>query len=315
LFALNALYANSGIITFEAQGVGSYDGDDWNWYSHHLHDAMQKPSIGFDWLHRTGTSVRDWGYISLQSRLAYDESTDSNYRVQVYNAYVNYKSAHFDAWLGHNKTALGLNSYLDNHALLIADNSMSGLNYDRDWGIGLMLNRQLPEVSLSLSTGSGMPLYVGENHLLAGRMALGDFGRNNISLGISGGTGKTLHSMGYHVMHNKEVLNYNTIGIDFAKRHYNWVLMTDNLYGNYNNKPAYSSLIRLSGSLLAEDKLIADTQVMLSRLLGKSTRTFSAGISYKLNADISIRSLYEFEDVNNAHKAIFQIYYQKAFVY
>lgn len=315
LFSISVLSANSGILTFEAQGVGNYSGDEWNWYSHHLHDAMQKPSIGFDWLHRAGSGTRDWGYLSLQSRLAYDESAPDKLRLQVYNAFLNYKSTYFDAWAGHNKTALGVNSYFDNHALLMPDNTMSGLNYDRDWGIGLKLNRQMPEVNLSFSTGSGMPLYIGDNYLLAGRIAYGDFAKDDLSLGLSAGTGKTLHSMGYIVMHNKQPLNYETVGIDFAKRHYNWVLMTDTLYGKYNNKSAYSSLFRLSGSFLQEERLMAEAQVNYARLLGKSTRTFSTGLSYKLNADISLRGLYEFEDVNNTHKTILQVYYQKALAY
>ena len=139
LFALIPLLrGDNNLLYFEIQGVISYRDDpgEFVWYSHHEHETMQKPSLGFDFVRRSRGRGRDSGYLAIQGRLAYDEHKSSRIEPQLYNAYYNFKIVRSDLWVGHNKTALGLSSYLDNHALLMPDNSMSNLNFDRDWGLG-----------------------------------------------------------------------------------------------------------------------------------------------------------------------------------
>ena len=199
------LNAQSRILFGEAQIVGSWESisNEVRPYSMHSHEAMQRPSVGFDLLQRFGSQGRDWGYLAVQGRLAWDENRSSHLEAQLYNAYLNLKAPWFDTWIGHNKPALGLSSTLDNHAALLMDNTMSGLVLDRDWGIGVNLDRQSPELKLSFTTGSGMSLYQDESWLLAGRAALGRFNQDNYSLGASFATGNMFKTMGYNIMHNK----------------------------------------------------------------------------------------------------------------
>lgn len=311
----SGLQAQSNILNLEAQIAGSIVDENWNWYSHHQHDAMQKPSLGLDYVYRAGTSDRDYGYVSLQTRMVYDELSEHNIQLQLYNAFVNYKGAGYDVWLGHNKTPLGLSSYLDNHALLLTDNTMSGINFDRDWGLGIKLNRQTPDMNIAITNGSGMPLYFGDNYLLSGRLGFGELNREDFSMGLSAGYGKTLRSMGYVIMHNKEAHDYRTLGLDFAKRYLNLYLMGDLLYGEYHQKRAYSGLLRAGLFLLPEERSSLEIQAMLSELAGEKSQIYSVGFTYKVNADISLRSVYDYEYIGAKQKIALQVYYLKGLVF
>jgi hypothetical protein len=83
------LCAQSSLFYLEIQAVGStLPRQVSSALFHHEHDAMQKPSVGFDYLYRFGSQSRDLGYLSLQSRLAYDEYYDSKLKLRSYNAFV-----------------------------------------------------------------------------------------------------------------------------------------------------------------------------------------------------------------------------------
>ena len=311
------LFAQGNLLSLEAQAVGSYNDDDRsiNWYSQDPHEAMQKPSVGVDYLYRAGSATRDYGYLSLQARLAYDDAEANNLRLQIYNAFVTLKQPGVDLWLGHHKTALGLSSYLNNHALLMMDNTMSALNFDRDWGLGLVFDRQKPIVSIAATTGSGMPLYVKDNYLLTARIAVGEYSKENYSFGLSGGFGRTLRSMGYEIMHNKATHEYKTVGVDFSKRYLSLYTNGDLLYGSYHEKRAYSGLLRLGYYLLQEDKASVELQAMAGELTGAKSQSYAAGLTYHVSSDVSIRSMFSHIQPENTNTISLQLYLLKDFVF
>ena len=119
----SALFAQSSLIGFEAQGVFGYTSDTEKniVYSFMAKDAMQKPALGFDWLKRFSGEESDWLVASLQFRLAYNNAKKTPYEPQLYNAWLKYKSGFGDVSIGHLKPASGLSYVLDNHALLLPD--------------------------------------------------------------------------------------------------------------------------------------------------------------------------------------------------
>ncbi|MDZ4182505.1 MAG: hypothetical protein U1B83_06490 [Candidatus Cloacimonadaceae bacterium] len=312
-----ATSAQNNLLFFKAQAVaGYYDhSETWEYYSHHPHHAMQKPSLGIDFISRIGGKTRDIGYFALQARLAYDQSESNNVQPQLYNAFFNWKAPIADVWIGHNKTALGLSSYLDNHALLLIDNSMSGLNFDRDWGAGINYDGDLLDVSFSATTGSGMPLYVGENNLFAARVGLGDLSSHNATVGISGATGKILKSMGYNVMHNNKKHELLLGGIDASWRYLGMEVATDVLYGEYDTDPAYAALGRLGFFLLPEERLKLDLQGHFTELKGYAEQFYSAGLSIRVIPDLTLRSVYTLHYPGENYSIALQAYFYKGIVF
>lgn len=309
--------AQSNILFFEAQGLMAYTDSHSGWqaYSHHPHDAMQKPSVGIDYLGRIRTPSKDLGYVSLQFRLAYDEDEPDKIQAQVYNAFVNGKTRWADVWIGHNKTAIGLNSYLDNHALLLADNTMSGLNFDRDWGVGIKHDGGNWNLNLSAGTGSGMPLYVGENYLLGSRLAWGDLSRSNATIGLSLAKGNVLKSMGYHVMHNNKKHPMLLGGMDIGWRYLDFDLKTDLLYGSYDDDPAYALVARSAYYPLPEDRLGIELQFQANELKSTKSTAYSAGLAYRINSDFTLRSTNVLQEPEGIQTIALQVYFYKGIVF
>jgi len=312
-----SLFALSETLELEAQAVGNYNtkAQEFNQYSYNPYDAMQKPSVGADYLLRAGSKVRDYGYLDVQARVAYDDTEESNLQFQLYNAFVNAKLKEMDIWAGHHKTPLGLSSYLDNHALIMMDNTMSALNYDRDWGVGVVLNRQLPSVSAAVTTGSGMPWYLRDNFLVSGRVGWWDYDKDNVTLGASAASGKVLRSMGYHIMHNKKTHDMAVIGVDASKRVLSFYGHGDLLYGEYAGEAAYSGLIRLGYNFLPEERANAEFQVYASKLEGDNSKYFSLGGGYKITPQLTLRGALNISGTDNYHTLVLQLYYLKGYTF
>ncbi|MGE5842430.1 MAG: hypothetical protein ACM335_09145, partial [Deltaproteobacteria bacterium] len=164
LVSAGPVFGKSYLLYLEAQGVVGYDTaeDEAIYYSMNPLDEMQKPSVGFDYVQRFSGEAGDWGTFALQMRLAYNEeyreTEDREFQVQFYNAFFKYKAGFADLWIGHNRIAFGLASYLDSHALLLQPLAFFGYGYDRDWGVGATRDFDWGNVSLSYSTGTGMPI-------------------------------------------------------------------------------------------------------------------------------------------------------------
>lgn len=310
----SVLGAQSRIIFAEAQLAGSWESisGDIRPYTMHPHEAMQKPSLGFDLIQRFGSDGKDWGLIALQARLAYDESKESNLEAQLYNAYIKLKTKPLDLWAGHNKPALGISKTWDNHAGLLMDNTMTGLVLDRDWGIGLSMDRGIPEFEVSLTTGSGMALYQDESWLFAARVGLGNFDRSNHSLGVSLAAGNVFKTMGYNIMHNKVPHQLRLVGIDYSRRIMAWELRSEALYGSFHEEPAYASLVRLTWMPLPEDRAELSLQGQLYEIKGARTDNYSFGAGFRITPELTLRSTYNLQRQDQSHTVALQLYYYKA---
>lgn len=306
------VFASSYLFYLEVQGVVGYSSEQKKviFYSISQEDVMQKPSIGFDYLQRISGKTRDYGALAVQGRLVYNAEEDKKLEPQLYNAYIKYKAGFADIWLGHNRPALGLSSYLDSHAQLFPTLVMQGFGFDRDWGLGVYRDFSWGNFALTATTGSGMPLYFKGNHLTAGRISKGILNQDNYTLGLSLAYGKTLETMGYHLM-EPDPMQFVIAGGDFTYFWHNLENRLEFFVGKKKEKDAFALFGRSEVNLLEEGRLKLGFQPIYWKIGDTWNYQVSLGTSFQISGDLTIRSLYQYDHAREDQRIVFQIYYYK----
>ncbi len=304
--------AQGSLFYLEAQAVGGYSSaaGEAIYYSMSPEDAMQKPSVGFDWLQRLSTESRDFGVIGVQARLAYNHEPDREAQLQLYNAWFKYKAGFADFWIGHDRPALGLSSYFDSHGLLLPTLAMMGWGFDRDWGLGFNGDYSWGTIDASWTTGSGMPLYFKGNYLASARISWGVLEQDNYNLGVSGAWGDILETMGYELMSDEPVA-FHMASVDFTSLRTRYESRVEVMAGERMDDPAYALFWRGTMNLLAENRLKLEVQPAIWRMLGESSFDLSAGVSGQITTDLALRAMYQYIDDSEDNRIVFQVYYYK----
>jgi hypothetical protein len=302
----------ASLFYLEAQAVAGYSSAarEAIYYSMSAEDAMQKPSVGFDWLRRLSNESRDFGVIGVQARLAYNHEPDREVELQIYNAWIKYKAGFANLWIGHDRPALGLSSYFDTHGLLLPSLAMTGWGFDRDWGAGFSRDFTWGNLAGSWTTGSGMPVYFKGNYLASARISKGVLERDNYDLGLSAAWGEILETMGYELM-SDEPVTFRMASIDLA---YLWARYESRLElmgGERMDEAAYALFWRFTMNLLDENRLKLEAQPVLWKQMGESSFALSAGVSYQATSDLTLRSMYQYIDETEDNRIVFQVYYYK----
>lgn len=314
LVSASPAFAKSYLLFLEAQGVGGYseENDEAIYYSMNPVDVMQKPSVGFDYLQRFSSETGDWGSFALQMRLAYNEAYratgEEEFQVQIYNAFFKYKAGFADVWVGHNRIAFGLASYLDSHALLLQPLAMYGYGYDRDWGVGMTRDFEWGNLSLSYSTGSGMPLEFDGNYLISGRASYGVLSRDNYNIGVSSTYGKPIDTIGYEKIMPDPMRTF-LYGADFTYFLNNIENRFEAVAGEKMEEDTYAFLWRIGVNFLEEDRLKLEFQPVYRNFEGDWNYELNGGITYKLTSDIALRGVYTYDAEMNDNRVVFQIYW------
>jgi len=314
LVAASPAFGKSYLLYLEAQGVGGYseEHDEAIYYSMNPVDVMQKPSVGFDYLQRFSGETGDWGSFALQMRLAYNEAYratgEEEFQVQIYNAFFKYKAGFGDVWVGHNRIAFGLASYLDSHALLLQPLAMYGYGYDRDWGVGMTRDFEWGNLSLSYSTGSGMPLEFDGNYLISGRASYGVLSRDNYNIGVSSTYGKPIDTIGYEKIMPDPMRTF-LYGADFTYFWNNIENRFEAVAGEKMEEDTYAFLWRIGVNFLEEDRLKLEFQPVYRNFEGDWNYELNGGITYKLTSDIALRGVYTYDAEMNDNRVVFQIYW------
>lgn len=279
------------------------------YFSQTQEDVMQKPSIGMDYLYRFSDDSGDKAIVALQGRLAWNE-LDNKRKIepQLYNAYIKFKNPFADLWLGHARTAYGMSSYFDSHALLLPALGMYDIGFDRDWGVGFLRDLSWGDIAISYTMGSGMPFYGASNHLSSGRVSYGVLNSDNYNVGISKVNGTLVQTMGYDVM-PEMLYDIDLTGVDAAFLYENYELRAENSAGTRMNEPYYSSLIRGSIKLLEEENLRFELQQVAYMQADIANHIGSAGISYLFDQDIAFRLMYQYDELMDDIKVVAQVYY------
>jgi hypothetical protein len=303
---------DSHLLYFEAQGVAGYSSslNKAIYYSMNPEAEMQKPSVGFDYLHRFSGESGDWASLGLQSRLAFivDKGVD-RIEPQVYNAWFKAKTPLSDIWIGHNRPALGLGSYFDSHPLILRTLPIQGFGYDRDWGIGSYRDFPWGNLQLSATTGTGMPIYLKGNYLLAGRVAYGVLNEENYTLGLSAGYGRTLDTMGY-TLREPDPQDMRLVGTDFAFLRDNLEHRFDLVAGKWLGQDTVAAMYRLGYLFGPEQRIKIEAQPTYLKSDGENW-LLSACFSALVTADLTFRVMYEYDRNEDDHRTIGQLYYYK----
>jgi hypothetical protein len=306
------LRAQGTLFFLELQAVGAYStaSDAFELYSLMSDDVMQKPSLGFDFVHRFSGKSRDIGLLAVQARLAYDAEGDHKLQPQLYNAYFRLKTKPVNIWLGHNRPALGLSSVLDSHALLLPAPAMLGYGFDRDWGVGLEKDLSWGGAAASLTTGSGMPLYFKGNYLAAARVFKGVLARDNYTIGLSLSYGHILETMGYTLV-DAEPMAWSSAGLDATYVWRNLENRAEILLGRRDGAGMFLLFWRSGLSLLEEGRLKLEVQPVLMRNAGAWDYALGSGLSYLLNADLAGRFMVLYDHGRRDARFVVQLYYYK----
>ncbi|MGB9907770.1 MAG: hypothetical protein ACPLRR_10350 [Candidatus Saccharicenans sp.] len=271
---------------------------------------MQKNGLGLETLIRFYRQKSDLGYASFQVRVVYDEHQDRPVQLQLFNALVRFKTGIADLWIGHSKPALGLNYYLDNHALLLPDASMLGHNFDRDWGAGLHHDFRWGDSALSLTAGSGMDLKFDRNYLLAGRVSYGVLARDNYSFGFSAFTGRVLADMESPEPADGSV-PWTGISFDTTYFWLNWETRLEANLSHRAGQPWHLLFLRQGLNLLDEGRLKLEAQLSFLKHADGWTSLAGTGVSYRLNSDLALRAMFLYDGEQKSSRLALQIYYYR----
>jgi len=273
---------------------------------------MQKPGIGLEALSRFRRQHVDFGYFSFQSRLVYQKNDKSTWVFQLYDAFINLKTGLSDLRFGHLKPALGFNYLLDNHALLLPDATMFGLALDRDWGLVLHKDWSWGDSALSLTTGSGNKLEFSGNFLFSTRLSYGVLARDNYSLGMSGFVGKVLEMNGMddHSTSARPA-SWTGLALDIS---YFWLNLESRAEVNFRRREGKSNflfLFRQGLALLPEARLKLEAQTSFFRIESEGHYSLASGLSYRINPDLTFRSMLLYDHSQKVTRLVLQFYYYK----
>ncbi len=304
-------HGDNYLLYFEAQGIAGYSSqqDKPIYYSMNPDAEMQKPGVGFDYLHRFSGESGDWGSLGIQGRLALSVFEDDTTKVepQAYNAWFKVKTPLSDIWIGHNRPALGLGSYFDSHPLILRTLPIQGFSYDRDWGIGSSRDFSWGNLQLSATTGTGMPVYFKGNYLLAGRVAYGVINEDNYTLGLSAGYGRTLDTMGYK-LRDPDPRDMRLVGGDFALLRDNLEHRFDIFAGKWLGADTVAAMYRLGYLFGPEQRMKVELQPTYWSSNGENW-LMSACFSAMVTSDLTARVMYEYNHNDDDHRAVAQLYY------
>lgn len=307
-------FASDYLMYLEAQGVGGYSSKNNRaiFYSTKQEDVMQKPSWGFDYIQKFSNDSGDFGSLAVQARISYNQVSDhlEKFEPQLYNFYYKQKTGIADIWAGHNRPAFGISSYFDSHGLLLGTLAMQGYGFDRDWGAGIARDFGWGDIAVSATTGTGMVLNSYGSYFYAGRVSFGVLSQDNYNIGLSYGYGKTIDTMGYVVM-NRVPMMFSMAGVDFTHLWNNIENRLEAMYGTNMDKRSLALFWRFGIKFFEEDRLKLEIQPMYIKHGDEKKFIISAGPSFMVINSLSLRGLYEYDNITKNSQYVAQIYFYK----
>jgi hypothetical protein len=300
--------ASDYLLYLEAQGVAGYSSrtDDAFYYSWMADEPMQKPSLGMDLVKRFSSDAGDFGSFALQYRLAWDDPGD-RFQSQLYNAFFKYKAGWSDLWLGHNRPAMGLASVFSAHGLLLPTLPMYGFGFDRDWGAGSSRDFSWGDVSLAVTSGSGMPIRFDGNYLATARVSRGVLNQDNYNVGASLSSGQILGVMGYEVI-DREPRGTALAGVDATLLRDFLETRVEVVSGRNRGERASACFMRLGVNLLEEGKLKLELQPVSWRTAGKDQYSIASGASFQATGDLALRFMHLYDGQTGENRFVLQAY-------
>jgi hypothetical protein len=313
LATLSEVWASDSLLYIETQMVTGYSSlnNKLIYYSMDQEQAMQKPSVGIDYIKNYSSDYGDWGELAFQGRAAYDDTYNSHIETQIYNAFFKLKLDYADIWVGHHKPAFGLNSILDTHGTLLQTLTAEGLGFESDWGAGAYKVFDDADLNFTLTSGSGFELYDSGNYLACTRYSYGILNKDNYTFGVSLNHGQIYDMMDYHRVYDYLFLT-SMAGVDFSWNIRYFEFKFESTEGTMGDYQVNGTLIRIGYNLLEENRLKLELQPTLSKTVdeGQGYKIYF-GVSYTLNEYLALRTMYEYDHFNGDHSVIGQVYYYR----
>ncbi len=312
LSAASPLLATKSLFYFEVQGIAGWSSAAGKaiFYSSSAMDAMQKPSLGFDYVQRISGRTGDFAVLAVQARLAWNQEGGDRFEPQIYNAYLKLKLKPFDFWIGHAVPEFGMAAALDSHAALLQPLAMSGFGLDRDWGVGLKRDTDKGAWGVSITTGSGMTTEFSGGYLLAARYQTGVLSTDNAVGGFSLGYGSLVDAMGVQVMSSK-LIEFTMAAIDLTWLRNNVENRVEMAGGQRGGRAAFAGMYRVGFGLLPENRLKLEIQPAFILRGGVSRVELSAGASWLPHPDWTIRTAAVYDSHAKDVRVVLQVYFYK----
>ena len=333
LFAQSAS-ASDHLLYFEAQEIFGYSSllEKTVSYSINPQSEMQQPSVGFDYLQRISGESGDVAVFALQGRLSVmPVEQGEGYRTdpqlftkkqdgytlqpQIFNAWLKVKTPWAYVWVGHDRPAFGLASSFDSHGLLLETVGMRVGFYDRDWGVGGYRDYSWGNISASVTSGTGMPLYQSlpglsfdSHYMTAARVSYGVLERDNYNAGFSLGYGKTLETIGYTLM-EPEPLQMQLAGADLTVLQDNFEHRFELYTGKWLGEDLFALFYRFGINLDPEARYKLEAQDMYWKFAGNLDQRPALCFSYQATPEFTVRTSYAYDRLLNDNRFLVQLYY------
>lgn len=313
LFLSDIVQASDYLLYFEGQSVFGYSSAMKKaiYYSMNPDAEMQKPSLGLDYIKRFSGETVDVATLAVQGRLALTVDGDT-YKLepQIYNAYLKMKTRWAYVWVGHNRPAFGLSAYFDSHGLLLQTLAIQGFGYDRDWGSGISKDFSWGDISASVTTGSGMPVYFKSNYMATARVSYGLLYQDNMNIGFSLGYGRTLETMGYELIES-EPRQMQLAGVDMTVLRNNLEHRFDLLAGKWLGNDTYALFYRFGINLFEEGQLKIEAQPTYWKFGGDENYQMALCFSSQATSNLTARVGYFYDHDSHDNRILLQLYYYR----
>jgi hypothetical protein len=187
---------------------------------------------------------------------------------------------------------------------------MMGTGFDRDWGVGLQRDFPWGDAAVSLTTGSGMPLYFRGNYFAALRVSRGVLARDNFSLGASIAHGEVLETMGIHLL-SPEPFLLTAFAADATYLWRNLENRVEILAGRKAGEEILLLFWRAGLNLVPEGRLKLEVQPVVMKTGGEWSTQLAGGLTYQITADLAARSMIQYDHMRDDTRFVLQLYYYK----
>jgi hypothetical protein len=203
-----------------------------------------------------------------------------------------------------------LSSYFDSHGLLLRTLAIQGFGYDRDWGVGLYKDFSWGDVSASVTTGTGMPVYMKGNYMTAARVSYGVQSQDNYNAGFSLGYGRTLDTMGYE-LRDPEPRQMTLAAADLTILRDNLEHRFDLYAGKWLDEDTYALFYRFGVNFFPEGQLKVEAQPTYWKFGEEENYQLSLCLSSQATSDLTVRLGYTYDRNADDNRVLLQLYYYR----
>jgi len=316
----NNAFADEGIFYKELNIIGGYsDKDQWTGKSSSLMN-----SVGFENYKKFSNDYGDYMTGDLQARFTYDSLEDSQdaWGVEIHNAWLEYKLGYgYNLKVGHFDPAFGLEPILDTHGTILQTLANKNIGFKKDWGVALKGSLPKFDYKVALQLASGMSIRRKDGSILL-TTRIGSPLRENFQYGASFLYGEVLKSSGMSTfpknnLVSDEAISKKRIGLDSQYFSGPYTFKGEVAYGEDNDEEVLGYLLEMDYILPKYQNYQVEFQFQswLNEIdrSDSDDSTLSLGLSYKLDQNITFRTVFShdfnlFEEAED-DKILFQFYY------